>query len=67
MQVPGRKISPAPNWTSIFSVHPLLDPPGYAEVFIDIKENPRIKPKEIEKEKTAAKKKQKKLGRNEKN
>jgi hypothetical protein len=66
MSMKPRKISPAPNWTSIFTQYPELDPPGYAEVFIDIHDNPRVKPKQIEQEKTAAKKRKKKLGRNEK-
>jgi len=35
-------------------------------VFIDIHENPYIKPNEADKEKAAEKKKKKKLGRNEK-
>jgi hypothetical protein len=46
-------------------LRPDLDPPGFVEVFIDIHENPFIKPREIDKEKIAAKKKKKKLGRNE--
>jgi len=62
----NKKISPAPNWTSIFTLHPELEPPGFAEVFIDIHENPYIKPKEADKQEAAAKKKKKKLGRNEK-
>jgi hypothetical protein len=62
----NKKISPAPDWTQIFTLRPDLDPPGFAEVFIDIHENPYIKPKEVDKEKAAAKKKKKKLGRNEK-
>jgi hypothetical protein len=59
----GRKISPAPNWTAIFSVRHDLAPPGYDEVFLDMIENPRIKPKEVEKQKVQEKKKKRKLGR----
>jgi hypothetical protein len=62
----SRQPGPLPNWTAIFTVHDRLTPPGFAEVFIDIHENPYVKPKEADKEKTAAKKKKKKLGRNEK-
>lgn len=29
-----------PNWTAIFTLRPELDPPGYAETFIDMIENP---------------------------
>jgi hypothetical protein len=28
------RLIPPPNWTSIFTLHPELDPPGYAEMFI---------------------------------
>jgi hypothetical protein len=64
--VPYPKISPAPNWTSIFSVHPELDPPGFAQAFIETIENPRIKPSEIKKEQTKEKKKKRALGRHDK-
>ena len=60
------KISPAPNWTSIFSVYPELDPPGFAEAFIDTIENPRIKPSETKKEEAKEKKRKRALGRNDK-
>jgi hypothetical protein len=59
------KMSSAPNWTSIFTLHPELDPPGYAEVFISIKDNPYISPKQLKKDEAIAKKKKKKLGRGE--
>lgn len=59
----GLKITSAPNWTSIFTLRPDLEPPGFAEVFIDCIENPRIKPKQVEKDKIQAKKKKQKLGR----
>lgn len=32
---------PQPNWTSIFTLRPELDPPGYAETVIDMIENPK--------------------------
>jgi hypothetical protein len=60
------KISPAPNWTSIFTRRPELEPPGYAEVFIDMIENPRIKPSEIKQEKVKEKKRKRSLGREDK-
>lgn len=56
---------PSPDWTAIFTLHPELEPPGYAEIFIDILNNPKQKPKEIEKEIKKSKKKKTKLGRNE--
>jgi hypothetical protein len=59
------KVSPAPNWTSIFSLRPELDPPGYAEALIYVTENPRIKLSEIKKEETKKKRKKSGLGRNE--
>ena len=31
---------PQPNWTAIFTLHDELTPPGYAETFIDMIENP---------------------------
>ena len=58
-----RQSGPVPNWTAIFALREDLRPPGYAQVFIDCIDNPRIKPKQIEKEKIQAKKKKKKLGR----
>lgn len=58
------KISPAPNWTAIFTQREDLRPPGYDEVFLYMLENPRIKPKDKQKEETDKKRKQKKLGRN---
>jgi hypothetical protein len=61
-----RKISPAPNWVSIFTLHPELDPPGYVETFLEIQENPYIRPGADKKEKAIEKKKKKRLGRNEK-
>lgn len=61
-----RKISPAPNWVSIFTLRDDLNPPGYAETFLEIQENPYIKPGVDKKEKAIEKKKKKKLGRNEK-
>jgi len=60
------KISPAPNWTAIFSVHPELDAPGYAQAFIEAIENPRIKPSETKKAEIKEKKKKRALGRNDK-
>lgn len=57
------KISSAPNWTSIFSVHPELDPPGFAEAFIETTENPRIKVSDMKKAETKEKKKKRALGR----
>ena len=32
---------PQPDWTAIFTLHPELDPPGYAATVIDMAENPR--------------------------
>lgn len=29
-----------PDWTAIFTLHPELDPPGYAETFLYMLENP---------------------------
>lgn len=60
------KISPAPNWTSIFTVHEHLRPPGYDETVLEILENPYVKPKDKTAEKAADKKKKKKLGRGQK-
>ena len=60
------KMSPAPNWTSIFSVREDLRPPGYDELFIRIKENPYVKPADKKAGAAAKKKKGKKLGRNQK-
>ena len=60
------KISPAPNWTSIFSLRPDLDPPGFAEAFIETIENPRIKPSDTKKAEIKEKKKKRALGRNDK-
>ena len=31
----SRKISPAPNWVSIFTVHDELNAPGYIEAFLE--------------------------------
>lgn len=60
----GRKISPAPDWRAIFSVHHELSPPGYDEVFLDCLENPPAPtPSQLKREETQAKKKKKKLGR----
>ena len=30
----GQKISPAPNWVSIFTLHSSLEAPGYVEAFL---------------------------------
>jgi hypothetical protein len=57
------KISPAPNWTSIFSLREDLRPPGYDEIFLRIKENPYVRPKDKKAEEAKEKKKGKKLGR----
>lgn len=57
------KISPAPNWTAIFTRNPELDPPGYAEAFIYAVENKRKSLREIHAEEVREKKKKKKLGR----
>jgi hypothetical protein len=59
-------MSSAPNWTTIFTVHPELDPPGYAETFLHCIENPYVKPKDKKAEKAAEKKKKKGLGRGQK-
>jgi hypothetical protein len=59
----GLKITPAPDWTAIFTLRPELQPPGYVETLLHCIDNPRIKPKQVEKEKIQAKKKKKKLGR----
>lgn len=32
--MPQERLIPPPNWTSIFTLRPELDPPGYAETFI---------------------------------
>jgi len=61
-----RKISPAPNWVSIFTLRDDLNPPGYVETFLEIQANPYVKPGADKEEKTKEKKKKKKLGRNEK-
>jgi hypothetical protein len=60
------KISPAPNWTAIFSVRYDLSPPGYDEVFLDCVNNPKKKKKELMWEASLDKKKKKGLGRNQK-
>ncbi len=60
------RISPAPNWTSIFTLRDDLTPPGYAETVIYVLDNPRIKPKDLKKEEAANKKKKSKLGRGQK-
>jgi hypothetical protein len=65
MQDNQQPFKPLPDWTAIFTLHPELEPPGYAEIFIHILNNPKQKPKEIEKEIKKSKKKKTKLGRNE--
>lgn len=35
---------PQPDWVAIFTLHPELDPPGYAETFIDMIEHPKERP-----------------------
>jgi hypothetical protein len=60
------KISSAPNWTSIFTLHPELDPPGYAETLIWLEDNPYQKRKKEEEEKRKPKKEKKKIGRGQK-
>lgn len=60
------KMGGAPNWTSIFTERPDLDPPGYAEALIamaDRKIKLQEKAAELETQKT---KNKKKLGRGEK-
>jgi hypothetical protein len=63
----NKKISPAPDWVSIFTTHPNLDPPGYAEVFIDMIENPKVNQKELKQEEVKKKKRKKSLGRGQNN
>lgn len=58
------KISPAPDWTAIFSVRYDLSPPGYDEVFLDCIDNPKKKKKELMWEASLDKKKKRGLGRN---
>lgn len=65
-RVPHPRISPAPNWTSIFTLRDDLTPPGYAETVLYVLDNPRIKPKDLKEEEAANKKKKNKLGRNQK-
>ena len=60
------KISPAPNWTSIFTLRPELDPPGYAEIVIWLADNPYEERKRAAEEKRKPKKEKKKLGRGQK-
>jgi hypothetical protein len=60
------KMSPAPNWTAIFSLREDLRPPGYDEVFLSCIENPYIKPIDKRAEESKKKKKGKKLGRGQK-
>jgi hypothetical protein len=60
------KISSAPNWTSIFTLHPELEAPGYAETFIYVTDNKRKSLREIHAEEVKQKKKKKKLGKWEK-
>lgn len=60
------RISPAPNWTSIFTLRPDLEAPGYAETLIDIAEKPYVNPDVAKREKAEEKKKKKKLGRGQK-
>jgi hypothetical protein len=60
------KISSAPNWTSIFTLHPELEAPGYAETFIYATDNKRKSLREIHAEEIVKKKKKKKLGKWEK-
>lgn len=35
---------PQPDWVAIFTLHPELESPGYAETFLDMVENPRERP-----------------------
>jgi hypothetical protein len=64
MEPSKQRMSPPPNWTSIFTLRPDLDPPGYAETFIHTQENPYVKPSQVKKEEKAAKRKAKSPGRN---
>lgn len=57
------KISPAPNWTEIFTMRPELDPPGYAETIIWMADNPYEERKKAREENEKPKKQPKKLGR----
>lgn len=59
-------MSPAPNWTAIFSVREDLRAPGYDELFVKIQENPYVDPKKKKEEEAKKKKKSKKLGRGQK-
>jgi hypothetical protein len=59
-----KRITPAPDWTAIFSIHPHLSPPGYDEVFISCIENPKKTKKDLMWERNLEKKKKSKLGRN---
>jgi hypothetical protein len=61
-----RKISPAPDWTAIFSVRYDLSPPGYDEVFLDCINNPKKTKKQLMWEASIEKKKKKGLGRDQK-
>lgn len=59
------KMGGPPNWTSIFTLRPDLDPPGYNEAFLAmIDKRAKMQEKAVEQE-TQKKKKKKKLGRGE--
>ena len=60
------RISPAPDWTAIFTLRPELDPPGYAETVIYILDNPYVKPKEAKREEKKKNKKKTAIGRSSK-
>ena len=59
-------MSPAPDWTAIFSVREDLRPPYYDEIFLQCIENPYVKPSEKRAQESAKKKKGKGLGRGQK-
>lgn len=58
--------SPAPNWVSIFTLRPDLDPPGYNEVFLLMIEKKKIAEERAREEAVVKLQKKKKLGRNQK-
>ena len=49
-------MSSPPDWTAIFTLHPELDPPGYAETVIFIHEHPYSERKKKKEKKSSNKK-----------
>jgi hypothetical protein len=56
----------APNWVSIFTERPDLDPPGYNEAFLAMIDKKLLKEQQAREQEVEKKSKKKKLGRGEK-